>query len=663
MLLYAAKVVLCSGVLFGYYCLALRNRTFHQWNRFYLLASVLFSLTAPLLKISVGSDYTPPPSQVLHLLNVTMVESEAAVANSSHSKLVFAPEQWAWLSYSLVCLTLLFIIVANGIRIYGILRSYPKKRINGIYFLNTDARGTPFSFFHYIVWNQAIDLASENGQRIFRHELAHVQQRHTWDKVFLLLILIPFWFNLFFWLIRKELAALHEFSADQKALSANDTAALSKMILNTAFPHQHFLFSNHFFQSTIKRRIAMFAKLQNPKVSYLSRVAALPVLLIVMTAFAVKLKPHSTNRAPLLNGSVTVVIDAGHGSKSGTKLEHIFEDDIALAVAKKVKTQNNNSNINIILTRDDNRFVPLEQRVQITAENKADLFISIHVEASPETQKNGMEVVISSKQPTHKSRSIALSSLLMQELNQIYKTSTAPVINQTSIWVLDKNVCPAVIVNCGYLTNKNDFAFIKKEQNHKRIADKILSAIAQYAALRNTEIITPVDTVPRMGEVEKAAILKDGKAIILFRNKDFIVTDWKDAVAKNYISAVEADEQWALIKSGTLPLIIADGKEMPDQTPATIEVLFEINKKESPVVSIDILKGEEAKNKYGDKGRNGVMVITTKKAEISVSKPSLQKLKLSRNFLARTADGWLSFKRTLIHLFPHPKAPNQAHTK
>jgi hypothetical protein len=89
MLLYAAKVVLCSGVLFGYYCLALRNRTFHQWNRFYLLASVLFSLTAPLLKISVGSDYTPPPSQVLHLLNVTMVESEAAVANSSHSKLVF----------------------------------------------------------------------------------------------------------------------------------------------------------------------------------------------------------------------------------------------------------------------------------------------------------------------------------------------------------------------------------------------------------------------------------------------------------------------------------------------------------------------------------------------------------------------------------------------
>jgi hypothetical protein len=162
----------------------------------------------------------------------------------------FAPEQWAWLSYSLVCLTLLFIIVANGIRIYGILRSYPKKRINGIYFLNTDARGTPFSFFHYIVWNQAIDLASENGQRIFRHELAHVQQRHTWDKVFLLLILIPFWFNPFFWLIRKELAALHEFSADQKALSANDTAALSKMIST-----QPFRISTSFLATTFSNQL------------------------------------------------------------------------------------------------------------------------------------------------------------------------------------------------------------------------------------------------------------------------------------------------------------------------------------------------------------------------------------------------------------------------
>jgi beta-lactamase regulating signal transducer with metallopeptidase domain len=133
--------------------------------------------------------------------------------------------------------------------------------------LDTEAKGTPFTFFHYIVWNRAIDLASENGQRIFQHEKVHVQQRDTWDKVFVLLLFVPFWINPFFWFIRRELSALHEFTADQRALNNNDTSVLAQMILNTAFPQQQFLFTNHLFQSTIKRRIAMFTKLQNPKVS------------------------------------------------------------------------------------------------------------------------------------------------------------------------------------------------------------------------------------------------------------------------------------------------------------------------------------------------------------------------------------------------------------
>jgi N-acetylmuramoyl-L-alanine amidase len=644
--LYAAKVVLCSGVLFGYYCLVLRNKTFHQWNRFYLLACVVLSLVAPLLKISIGSRSTPAPNKVLRLLNLTTTESEAVVVNSRHNEFGFTPEQWAWLGYGLVCLTLLFLIVANGIRIYRILRSHPKTRMNTICFLNTDVSGTPFSFFHYIVWNRAIDLASENGQRIFRHEMVHVQQRHTWDKLFLLLILVAFWINPFFWLIRKELAALHEFTADQNALTTGDTAALAQMILNTAFPQQHFLFTNHLFQSSIKRRIAMFKKSRNLSVNFVSRISALLLSFIVLAAFSVRSKTNTKNIATLLNEPITVVIDPGHGNKSGAQLENIFEDDIALAVAKKVKAENNNSNINIILTRDADQLVPLEQRVQIASANRADLFISVHMEASPKAQMNGMEVVISSKQPSDQNKSIALGSLLMQELGTTYKTRTTPVIKRTSIWVLDKNVCPAVMINCGYLTNKMDVAFIMQEQNQKRSAEKILSAITQYAALRNTTIRTSKDTIPPVGDVEKAAILKGGKAIVLLKNNDFIITNWKDAVAKNYMSADEADKQWKLINSGTLPLIIADGKEMPDQTPASVEIFYEIIGNQSPVASMNVLKEDEASKKYGTKGRNGVIEITTKNADAPASKPIFKKTRLNLDFQIRMADGSPSFRRT-----------------
>src|SRR5690606_7613021 len=51
-LIYIGKMILCSAVLFGYYHLALKDRTFHHYNRFYLLAAVLVSLLLPLLKMS-----------------------------------------------------------------------------------------------------------------------------------------------------------------------------------------------------------------------------------------------------------------------------------------------------------------------------------------------------------------------------------------------------------------------------------------------------------------------------------------------------------------------------------------------------------------------------------------------------------------------------------
>ena len=56
---YLLKVMICSGVLTGYYWLALRNKLFHSWNRFYLLAAVVTSLLLPFIKISLISEPQP----------------------------------------------------------------------------------------------------------------------------------------------------------------------------------------------------------------------------------------------------------------------------------------------------------------------------------------------------------------------------------------------------------------------------------------------------------------------------------------------------------------------------------------------------------------------------------------------------------------------------
>ena len=59
----------------------------------------------------------------------------------------------------------------------------------------TNAKGTPYSFFKYIFWNEAIDMTSTTGQQILQHEITHVKEKHSYDKLFVQLSLIAGLFN------------------------------------------------------------------------------------------------------------------------------------------------------------------------------------------------------------------------------------------------------------------------------------------------------------------------------------------------------------------------------------------------------------------------------------------------------------------------------------
>ena len=94
--------------------------------------------------------------------------------------------------------------------------------------------------------------------------LCRVKEKHSYDKIFMNLVMIFFWINPFFWLIRKELNMIHEFIADKKALEDCDTEAFAAMILQATYPNQQFNLANNFFYSPIKRRLLMLTKNKNP---------------------------------------------------------------------------------------------------------------------------------------------------------------------------------------------------------------------------------------------------------------------------------------------------------------------------------------------------------------------------------------------------------------
>ncbi len=303
---YLLNVILCSGLLYGYYVIALRNKKFHQYNRFYLLLTVGLSIIIPLLKIQFWEETEQQPDLVKLLAVVSAAEKNAEHVTFKQTS-VWHWELFASGIFSAISAIILFMLVSNLVKIFLNIRNHPKELWNNICFVFSNTKGTPYSFFKYIFWNNQIDINTNEGKHILQHELTHVHQKHSADKLFLNIVLAGGWANPFFWLIRKELNLIHEFIADQKAISDGDADAFATMLLTAAYPRHTSILTNSFFHSPIKRRLLMLTTSKLPSYSYLRRLMILPLLLIVTILFAFKVKEKVVGK---IDKTFTTVINA-----------------------------------------------------------------------------------------------------------------------------------------------------------------------------------------------------------------------------------------------------------------------------------------------------------------------------------------------------------------
>jgi len=285
---YILKTILISGIFLAYYWIALRDKKFHYYNRFYLLTASIMSLVIPLLKF----DWFIVEKPVIYSSN-EIVQFILPISNVNNSI------QYDWVDYSLViagivAITLFSILLLNVIKIQLLKRKSDVTQMEGFDFINTNDDNAPFSFLNNLFWKQSISLQEEGGKQIFKHEITHIQQKHTWDRIYCQIITSIFWMNPFNWVIQKELVTIHEFIADESAVGDSNVEAFAKMLLQTHYGN-HFLNPTHqFFYSSIKRRLTMLTKSTNTKYSYLRRVMVLPIL--IATVCLVSIKVNATER-------------------------------------------------------------------------------------------------------------------------------------------------------------------------------------------------------------------------------------------------------------------------------------------------------------------------------------------------------------------------------
>ncbi len=279
--MYLLKSMILSGIFFGYYTLFLKNTIYHAYNRFYLLASMALSLAIPFFKLSMFS----------------VTEEQAAGAKQLLiylTQLPASPVQEAYIDWEIIVIAVissLFVcyLVYSVVRIFRLKAMNSKTQMGEFTFIETDLDEAPFSFFSNLFWKKSISIEDECGRKILQHELSHIREKHSWDRLFSQLICSVFWMNPFNWIIQKELQNIHEFIADRDAVGTGEVDAFAKMLLQTYYGN-HFLNPSHsFYYSSIKRRIIMLTTSNVPKYAYLRKVAVLPMLAFILALFSIQL--------------------------------------------------------------------------------------------------------------------------------------------------------------------------------------------------------------------------------------------------------------------------------------------------------------------------------------------------------------------------------------
>ncbi|MEY3208614.1 MAG: hypothetical protein RL064_645 [Bacteroidota bacterium] len=303
-LVYVLKTILVSGIFFGYYWVALRNKKFHYYNRFFLLLSLTLSLIIPLLNFSWFTVESPVLYSSTQVFNF-MIES-----GKSRAGIQLDWMDWSLIAIGLVGAGLLLLLCINIIKIFQLKQKAEVTHMDGFDFMSIEEEEAPFSFLDNLFWKKSISLNDTNGQKIFKHEITHIQQKHTWDRLCCQLISSVLWMNPFNWLIQKELQTIHEFIADEEAVGNSDVASFAQMLLQTHYGN-HFLNPSHsFFYSSIKRRLIMLTTSKKTKYSYLRRVMILPILVIAIGLVSIKVNATErfANKVDALKAAVNEVI-------------------------------------------------------------------------------------------------------------------------------------------------------------------------------------------------------------------------------------------------------------------------------------------------------------------------------------------------------------------
>ena len=541
---YILKSSVCLVVFYLFYRLLLSRETFHRFNRVALLSILLLSCLLPLVEVTV-EEQTEVHQTMMTLEQWLMLADMMNTADTTDLQAEEVTVTWIQVALLVYLAGILLFALRNGyslLKLGGLLKSGRKenlsKYIDGgekVTLIVHDRDIAPFSWMKCIVISEK-DL-DENGREILIHELAHIQNRHSWDLLVADICIFFQWFNPASWLLKQELQNIHEYEADETVIEKGvDAKQYQLLLIKKAVGTRLYSMANSFNHSKLKKRITMMLKEKSNPWAKLKYLYILPVAAIAVTAFA---RPEISETAEEI---------------SAVKVN----DLTAIVEAKAIKST--------------------EESVQISTVSQDTVKVNyVPTEVSRKLQGTAVFEVVE-EMPEFPGGVDAMMEYLQKELRYPESAKEKGIQGRVTVqFIIDKE---------GNVTNSKVTRSVDKDMDAEAI--RLVKAMPKWKpGMQKGKAVAVKYTVPVVFRLEGEKTV-NSQVTVNSKVSEFSVQGMNN------------------------PLYIVDGKEVT----SSILSALDVNK----IESMTVLKNESATEVYGEKGKNGVILITLKgSAEKSIT--------------------------------------------
>lgn len=225
--------------------------------------------------------------------------------------------------------------------------------------------------------------------------------------------------------------------------------------------------------------------------TFLIKFAAFSLAVAVVSVWLGATVTKTASVTFIVDAPRTVVIDAGHGGMDGGAVadDGTLEKELNLALAKSVERALVSLGANVMMTRTDDvmyaepssthkKLDDLTHRIGTVTDAGDCVFVSIHMNKFPVQKYSGLQVYYSKNNEESRALADAIQSAAAAYIQPQNTRGTKAAGDE--IYLLSKLECPAVLVECGFLSNPDELALLKTEEYREKLAVMISAAVMEY---------------------------------------------------------------------------------------------------------------------------------------------------------------------------------------